>query len=106
MIMDYEAQQEAVKSTLEKANKNGNSTILSRVAEEKSNEDKHEVLGDILHMLLRETMDMIKDGEMTLEEAIDDFASAAKAIDVKDLKVSSKSKGKEKSEPMEDEIDD
>lgn len=87
-ISSYEAQKNAVNSALSKASKkNAGNKILKKVAKKEGSETKRYVLRDLLNLLLRETVDMVVSGEMTLVDAIDDFAAAAKAIDMKDLKV-------------------
>ncbi len=106
--MDYNQRESAMTSAFLAARKKAaDNEVLKNVAKPKKQTDEEQMLCDMAHRLLHESLDMFKDGEMTFAEAMDDFASAAKAIDVKDLKVTDKPSKETASDdevavPMED----
>jgi hypothetical protein len=89
--MDYKDREKAMTSAFLAAKKKASDNqVLKNVAKPEKQNEQEQMLCDMAHRLLHESLDMFKDGEMTFAEAMDDFASAAKAIDVKDLKVTGK----------------
>jgi len=102
-MIDYEKQDKLMSQAFSKAAKGSDNKVLKQVAKEEDTEtkDKLNMQCDMVHRLLRESMDMYKDGDLTFEEAIDDFAEAAKAIEIPD--VPHKKGNKSESMPMVDE---
>lgn len=77
---DYDKQQKALMADIKKASKDTDSKILDNVAKSKEESEKFKKASEILHMLFREMMEMIEHGDMNIEEALDDFVTAAKAV--------------------------
>jgi len=86
-MLDYEKQEKMMSQAFAKAAKGSDNKVLKQVAkeEDKETKDKMNLQCDMVHRLLRESMEMFRDGDLTFEEAIDDFAEAAKAIEVPEV---------------------
>lgn len=79
MKMDeYDKQEEAITKRLEKLAKKSGSSIVKAMVKEEDPKIKEDCM--ILHDLFDECLDQYESGEMTLAEAIDEFASLAKQI--------------------------
>ena len=88
---DFERQQKAVAAALKSAIKGSDSKALKKAAGKEERVFKKDVMSDVLRSLLNETIDLIVTGEFTYEEGIDDFASAAKSVDIDSIKSAKKS---------------
>lgn len=82
-MIDYEKQDKLMSQAFAKAAKGSDNKVLKEVAKESdtAKKDKMNLTCDMVHRLLRESLDMYKDGDLTFDEAIDDFAEAAKMIE-------------------------
>ena len=87
-MLNYQARGEAVKNLLSKTE--GGSKVLSRKKKERENCAKNSIIERLLTMLVRETCDIIKDGDMTFDEAVKDLCSALNALDIKDIEKEAK----------------
>lgn len=104
-MIDYEKQDKLMSQAFAKAAKGSDNKVLKQVAKEEDTEtkDKLNLQCDMVHRLLRESMEMFRDGDLTFEEAIDDFAEAAKAIEVPEVPQKKGNKSESKPEMVEDE---
>lgn len=81
-MSDFEKQQKAIRSKIVKAADKTESKVLKQKAKEIKKEDDPEARAKkrAAFMLFEESMEMFMEGDMKFDEAIDDFAKAAKAI--------------------------
>jgi hypothetical protein len=98
-MLNYEAKGQAVKNLLKKTE--GGSKVLKRKKKERENYAVNSIIERLITMLCRETCDIIKDGDMSFDEAIKDLCSALNALDYKDIEKEAKAaeaKSKKKGE--------
>lgn len=104
-MLNWEAKGQAVNNLLSKTK--GGSKVLERKKKEKENAARNSIIERLIDMLFRETVDMIRDGDMTFEQAITDLCTALQALDIKEIEKEAKAaetKSKKSDGPMADEI--
>ena len=77
-MSEYEKQDAAIQKRLEKLAKSSGSDIVKGMLQEE--DPKVQETSNVVCQLFHECMDEFESGEMTLEEAIDEFSKLAKSV--------------------------